>query len=83
MHHFGKIDFVKFEMGDYSAHFYEKFVLKKSMIFVKFKKQSVVCGHEFSWFTKKVVCTTYFVFSALLQNKENMFIQLHHTDPVI
>ena len=29
------------------------------LIFMKLKKQNVVCEHEFSWFTKKVVCTTY------------------------
>ena len=28
------------------------------MIFVKFKKQNVVCAVEFSWYAKKVVCTT-------------------------
>ena len=29
------------------------------MIFVKFKKQDVVCANEISWFAKKVICTTY------------------------
>ena len=26
---------------------------------MKLKKQNVVCAHEFSWFAKKVACTTY------------------------
>ena len=46
-------------MADYSARFHEKFILKKETIFVKLKKQNVVCAHEFYWFAKKVVCTTY------------------------
>ena len=29
------------------------------LIFVKYKKQNVVCAHEFSWFAKKVICTIY------------------------
>ena len=29
--------------------------------FMKLKKQNVVCVHEFSHFTKKIVCTTYVV----------------------
>ena len=53
MCHFG-IFFLKYEMADYSAHFHKKFILKKSIIFAKFKKQNVVCAHEFSWFAKKV-----------------------------
>ena len=46
-------------MADYSARFHEKFILKKLIIFVKLKKQNVLCAHEFSWFAKKVVYTTY------------------------
>ena len=32
-------------MADYSARFHEKFRLKKSIIFVKFKKKKVLCVH--------------------------------------
>ena len=46
-------------MADYSAHFHGNLILKTSVIFVKIKKQNVVCAHKFSWFAKKVVCTTY------------------------
>ena len=54
--------FFKHKMADYSAHFHEKFSLKKLLlIFVKLKKQNVVRIHESSSFTKKVVCTTYIV----------------------
>ena len=57
-----------------SACFHEKFVVKKSILFIKFKKQNVVCEHEFSWFTKKsfVPHTLFLGFSALLQNDENL-----------
>ena len=40
-------------MAYYSAHFHEKFILRKSIIFVKFKKTNVVCAHEFPGLTKK------------------------------
>ena len=43
-------------MADYSAHFHEEFILKKQQHL--FKKQNSVCAHKFSWFTKKVICTT-------------------------
>ena len=29
------------------------------MFFFKLQKQNVVCAHEFFWFPKKFVCTTY------------------------
>ena len=54
--------------------FHKKFVIKKSMILVKFKKQNVVCTHKFSRFCKKkrprksyVPHTTYLEFWLLLQ----------------
>ena len=47
-------------MADYSAHFQEKVYTEINFkMFVKFKKQNVVCVHEFLWFAKKVVCNTY------------------------
>ena len=36
------------------------------IIFVKFKRQNVVCTHEFSSFNKKVVCTTTYDFLGIL-----------------
>ena len=45
--------------------FKKKIMLKKSIIFVKFKKKNVVCAHEFSWFAKKVICTTYDILGIL------------------
>ena len=84
MHLFGTIYFFwKYEMANYSAHFHEKFIVKKSIIFVKFKKQSFMCAHEFSWFTRKVVCTTYIVpgFFCLSCRMTKMFIRLYCTDP--
>ena len=39
MLHFREIDsFLKYEREDYSAQFHEKFTIRKSIIFVKFKK---------------------------------------------
>ena len=45
--------FWNYKMAYYSAHFHEMCVLKKSIFFVKFKKQNAVCAHEFSWFRQK------------------------------
>ena len=53
MRHFGKIDFLKNEMAHYSAHFHEKFMLKKPIIFAKLKEQNVVRANEFSWFRQE------------------------------
>ena len=49
-------------MADYSACFYDKFLLKKLLFFGEINETmlvNVLCAHEFSWFAKKVVCTTY------------------------
>ena len=40
MRKFGKIEFLKKEMAEF-ARFHKKFILKKSIIFVEFKKQNV------------------------------------------
>ena len=45
---------------------YKKFILKKLIMFMKLKKVNVVCAPEFSWFTKKVVCTSYSVLAVLV-----------------
>ena len=56
-----------------------KFICKKSITFVKLKKQNVECAHEISWFTKKVVYvqkTMVFGISALIADAifvENIF----------
>ena len=79
-HHFGEIVCLgKYVMTDYSAHFHEKFILKKSITFVKCKKQNVVWAHEFSWFIKKVVCTIYDVLgiSALILSTILLHTFLH------
>ena len=61
-------------MADYSTRFHEKFILKISKIFVKLKKQNVVSAHGFSWFAKKVVCTTYDVLGILALNSGAIFV---------
>ena len=74
MRHFGKTDFLKkYEMADYSVRFHEKFILKKSIIFVKFKKRNVVCAHELFCFAKKFVCTTYNVLGISALNSGAIF----------
>ena len=56
-----------------------KVYFKKIIIFVKF---NITCLHEFSWFTKKVICTTYIVLgiSALISGAifENTCISKLH-----
>ena len=57
---FWKYYFSKSESAYISALFHKKIILKEWITFTKLR-QNTVCTHEFSWFTKKVVCTTYVV----------------------
>ena len=53
-------------MADYSVHFHEKFILKKSIIFVKLMKQISYVYLDLPGSPKKVVwCTTYNVLGIL------------------
>ena len=44
-------------------------------MFVKNKKQNVVCAYEFSWFGKKVVGTTYDVLEILAVISGAIFVE--------
>ena len=52
--------FWKYAKADYSACFYEKLMLKKKINKIREIQETkyCICACEFSWFTKKVVCTT-------------------------
>ena len=62
-------------MADYSARFHEKFILKKSIIFVKLKKQNVVCAHEFSWSVQYSRMCTYDVLGILALISGAIFVE--------
>ena len=82
MGHFDDIDFFENMKWQTILHVFMKSLYSnKLIIFVKLRKQNVVCAHEFSWFAKKVVCTTYDVMgiSALISGaicvENNIFSQ--------
>ena len=62
---FGKIKiFSKSEMANFPTHFHKKYT-KRTILFIKLKKQNAVCAHEFPWYAKKVICTTYDILGIL------------------
>ena len=58
-----RINFLAYLKQHTFLHFFIKLILKKWITFMKLKKQNVayVGLHEFSWFAKKVIHTTYVV----------------------
>ena len=61
-------------MADYSACFHEKFMQKKSIIIYEIQ-ETCVCAHKFTWFAKKVACTTYDVLGILALISGTIFIE--------
>ena len=85
MRHFVEIEiFWKYQMTDYFAHFHERFILKKSIVFVKFKKKMLYVHMNFPGFAKKFVCASgatynFLRISALISGiifVENIFEQI-------
>ena len=73
----------KSEISNFSYLFHKKIILKEWISFEKLDKQNVVWAHEFSWFAKKVVCTTYIVlgFSGLSRKMMKWYVRLYCTNP--